>query len=210
MTRWIDLSSSVEPAAGHYFYSIAIDPSDENRVYTGGRYFYRTDDGGGTWNKDMTYLYNVQEIAVDPLDSKRVYVVGPETFYTSENYGQTFVPHDDCFSGNPSVLEVAPATPSTLYLACSNGGLFRSDDWGGSWEEAHHGISTYTIASMALAPSQPETIFVNIQNSSTIMGSYDCGGSFEKLTYPQGCSGTINDLWVRSTEPNEIVALEAG
>lgn len=210
MSRWYDISSQVETNPGQYFSSIAIDPSDVNRVYTGDDSFYRTDDGGATWIKDASQTYQIRTIGVDPNDSKRVYVVNADTFFASENYGQDLVPYSDCFAGYPSVLEIAPHDSAHLYLACTSGGLFHSEDWGMHWDEAHHGISTFTIASMAVAPSEPETIYVNVQGSSTLMGSYDSGDTFDRLTYPQGCSGTINHLWARSTEPNELVALEAG
>lgn len=50
--------------------------------------------------------------------------------------------------------------PNTFYMAPNNGGVWRSTDYGRTWEPIFDGQPTGSIGSLAVAPSDPNTIYV--------------------------------------------------
>ena len=70
---WSDISSLVEPDTYLYFYSLEIDPLDENHVYVGGTYFYHSTDGGASWTRYSSYPLNARDIAIDPVNTANLY-----------------------------------------------------------------------------------------------------------------------------------------
>jgi photosystem II stability/assembly factor-like uncharacterized protein len=123
---------------------LAISPIDPDVVYatielkrrTGG--FYRSADGGETWEKGADALYSgtgphyYQEIFASPHVFDRVYQVNP-TLYVTEDGGKTFraMPQETKHSDNHALV-FDPDNPSWL-LAGTDGGLYESFDEGETW-----------------------------------------------------------------------------
>lgn len=146
---------------------IIVHPENSNIIYVaaqgplwsagGERGFYRTTDGGTTWNKtlgDDAYT-GVTDIALDPRNPDRIYAATWQRHRTvasfmgggdksgihrSDDGGLTWT---KLTSGLPSTavgkigLAVSPQKPDVIYAAIEmqrrSGGLYRSEDRGQSW-----------------------------------------------------------------------------
>jgi len=208
---WTDISASVDTAQYCYLYTVEIDPNDDNVVYTGGNYFYKSTDGGATWAKDTTHTFDAYDLDIDPADTANLYMATSRSdMFVSADHGQTWTFHEDVLTGEGVHVEVVDLAPSTIFVACTNGGLFRSLDSGATWNLAQSGVHGCNIASLSVADSEPEILYADIFSASTLMASYDSGSTWHEKTYPAGCSGTICELQVCSIDPNIVLALEAG
>ena len=81
---------------------------------------------------------------------------------------------------------------------------------GGAWDTAHDGIYAHVIDAITVAPSAPETAYIDCYNCYNMMVSDDCCTSWSEVLYPSGCSASICGILVNSMNPNIVMALEAG
>ncbi|MHC4945302.1 MAG: WD40/YVTN/BNR-like repeat-containing protein [Planctomycetota bacterium] len=206
---WSDISSLVEPNASKYTYSVAIDPMDENRVYAGGHYIYYTTDGGASWTSNTSKYYNVRDIGIDPVDTSNLYLGCSNYVYVSNDYGLTWTGHPDAIQGSWAYVQVAPALPSTIHIATTYSGFYKSTDSGSTWNTAHEGIYAHVIDSIAVAPSEPETVYADCYNCYDMRVSNDSGANWAEVLYPSGCSASIASILVNSMNPNIVMALES-
>ena len=202
---WTDISGSVESESSNYFYSVAIDPTDEDKVYVGGSYVYRsTRTGRGRevlWERSPTNL-SAYSIEVDPVEPSRIYVAGYQSVSVSTDYGQTWATHNGCMQNSAQHVEVAPADPSKVYVS-SYAGFYISADFGTTWSPAHEGIYAASISALAAAPSK-----VVVQNSGYLM-SYDNNPDniWQNVITPESC-GTVCDILLNSDNSDIVLILE--
>jgi photosystem II stability/assembly factor-like uncharacterized protein len=135
---------------------IAFDPSAPNVVYAGTLNGpFKSVDGGDTWaqirGNEPDRLPRVFATAVAVSPNGVVYI-GTQTsgFFRSEDGGESWIPGNTGLENTRylSPVVVDPTPPhSTLFLVSRGGSLgwgrlFRSDDGGQSWQEAHGTDST--------------------------------------------------------------------
>lgn len=149
---------NVEIVGGGFVPAIIYNESEEGLVYA------RTDIGGaykmnketGRWEcitdfvggDDWNYM-GIESIATDPIEPNRVYLAtgtytnqGNGAIFISEDYGENWVKAeiDTAMGGNEvgrgagERLMIDPNDNSILYFASRMDGLFRSDDYGRTWE----------------------------------------------------------------------------
>ncbi|MCB1050618.1 MAG: hypothetical protein H6510_06840 [Acidobacteria bacterium] len=101
-----------------------------------------------------------------------------------------------------------PLTPATLYRAAK--GVYKSTDRGSNWTAISPEISGYTLGAMAIAPSNPNVIFVADlwynQNSQVLARTTDGGTNWSQVNSPGG----ISDLAIHPTDPNIIYGARYG
>ncbi|MFB0554295.1 MAG: hypothetical protein ACETWQ_13390 [Phycisphaerae bacterium] len=212
---WSDISSSADTSPKVYFYAVAIDPADPDRVYVGGYYYYQgsyyiycSESTGRTgelsWTRVATDSYAFS-IGIDPTEPSNIYAAGYKAVAVSRDYGQSWVTYDDCIKGQGIQIEVAPADPSTVYISSSNG-LFKSLDSGNTWDFAHEGIKATRVPALAVAPSKPTTVLIEYEGCE-MMGSYDSGNNWDYLGYFVIC-GNVCDILINPLDENVVLALE--
>ena len=161
--------------------------SDTRRRVPG--YIARTVDGGEHWKVIKTKI-EPQCIVVDPFDSQKVYagnrnfsgVDYPNALYKTVDGGDTWTEMDQSpFLHGPgshdgdqgvrvyvSCLAADPVTPGVLYAACteesydiSNGrGVFRSTDWGETWEPfVLTGLTVYRVGTLVVDPVNSSRLY---------------------------------------------------
>ncbi len=150
--------SNVAIGGGGYITGIVYNPKEEGLAYLrtdiGGA--YRFDKKQDKWvpitdhlGSDKWNLIGIESIATDPVEPNRVYVAGgtymsdPGAILASEDYGETWYQCDVPFScgGNQSGrgtgerLKVDPVNNKNIYMGTRNAGLWKSEDYGKSWNE---------------------------------------------------------------------------
>ena len=73
---------------------------------------------------------------------------------------------------------------------------------------AHNGICTQIVYSMAVAPSQPERLYLDVKDIPCIYATYDSAENWQMIDNPSSCSNEISDLLIHSQTPDLVLALE--
>src|SRR2546425_2014517 len=122
------------------------------------------------------------------------------------------------FGGRIDDIEAVPANPSTIFVGTASGGVFKSVNNGVTWRPVFdRDGSALSIGDIAIAPSDPNIVWVgtgepnNRQSSSWGGGLYqslDGGTTWEKLTsgLPTGNVGRIG-IEISKSHPNIVYAL---
>ena len=148
---------------GLCLHTIVRDPANRKRmgiaISTAG--FYRTDDGGVTWQ---------------PRNA------GVRAVFLPNKYPE--------FGQCVHKVVAHPARPERLFLQ-NHWGLYRSDDWGDSWTDIANGVPSDFGFAMQMHPHDPDTVYiVPIQSDEfrVVAGSRmrvyrtrNAGGSWEPL-----------------------------
>lgn len=109
-----------------------------------------------------------------------------------------------------------PGNPTTFYLGGADGGVFRTEDAGMTWQPLFDRYGSASVGALAVAPSDPTVIWVgtgqvhqrwDIVSGDGVYRSTDAGASFSNV----GLRGTrhIGRIWVdpRSAEVALVAAL---
>jgi len=169
----------------------------------GDRGLFKTTDGGKTWKKILSISENtgVTDVAIDPQNPDTVYAAayqrrrhmwtlingGPESaLYKSTDAGATW---NKLKVGLPSVdigrigIAISPVDSNVVYAtveaADKKGGIFRSNDRGGSWERRNEFDATAMYYARVVAdPKDVDRIYVM---NVFLMVSDDGGKTLRRL-----------------------------
>jgi photosystem II stability/assembly factor-like uncharacterized protein len=81
--------------------------------------------------------------------------------------------------GRIQSLAVHPARPYTLYVGVGSGNVWRSDNNGLTWTPIFENESTFTIGEIAIAPSDPDVVWVGTGEILMARSSYAGTGVFK-------------------------------
>jgi hypothetical protein len=117
---------------GLCLHTIVPDPNDPTRmlIAISAAGVYRTDDGGATW---------------------RARNVGVRAEFMPEKYPE--------FGQCVHKVVHHPARPERLFLQ-NHWGLYRSDDWGDSWQDIANGVPSDFGFAMQMHPHDPDTVYI--------------------------------------------------
>jgi photosystem II stability/assembly factor-like uncharacterized protein len=110
-----------------------------------------------------------------------------------------------------------PSQPNTFYLGQVNGGVWSSDDYGRTWNPIFDHESTQSIGAIAVAPSNPNIIYVasgeglhrpDLSVGNGIYKSTDAGKTWTHLGLRDGFQ--IPALAVDPRDPNRVFAAVLG
>ena len=178
---------------GRHITSVEFAAGDSRRAYAGGdSEFYRSDDGGRTWQsyKRAGEGWGPEGIRpgfpidfqVNPRDSMRIFVnnYGGGNFL-SQDGGQTWVSASTGYTGaDLTDLAVDPSNPAIVY-ANGRSGPFVSTDGGATWR----GLNTVGVAEGArvvVDPDNPNHILMSSAHWGETYESIDGGLSWKQST----------------------------
>ena len=205
---WTDISSTVERNPHRIFRSVAVDPTDDGKVYVGGYYFYRGTKTGPdatlSWTRNPIPFvpFSVYSIGIDPVDPSRLYIGMHEGLAVSSNYGVSWTLRNDTVKRSVGHIAIAPADHSKVYVSSYNG-LYKSQDFGSGWNAAHEGIYASCINAMDVDPWM-----ILVQSRGYLM-SYGRWENFawEDVVTPESC-GTVCDILIHPDNPDVVLVLE--
>ncbi|MGI9517972.1 MAG: WD40/YVTN/BNR-like repeat-containing protein, partial [Pirellulaceae bacterium] len=83
--------------------------------------------------------------------------------------------------GRAAACTGVPGQPMTFYFGATGGGVWRTDDGGSTWRNISDGFFGGSIGAVAVADSDPNTIYVG-GGEVTIRGNVSHGGGMWKST----------------------------
>ena len=190
--------------AGMEILCLAIDPHRPALLYAGTvAGVFKSANRGATWSAARAGIdtQQVLTLTVDPFAAGTLWA-GTQATSATQPQG-LFVSHDGgatwarlslpAVNEGVNCLAISPARGHPLY-ACSNGGVWRSDDHGRDWQAIDDGLAAASFGSLVVDPSSPDRIYtgVNAYTSSgpAVYKSENGGASW------QGASDGIYSLFV--------------
>jgi photosystem II stability/assembly factor-like uncharacterized protein len=170
-------------------WQIALGPAKEPDVLYCGvepAALFRSEDGGESWSIIeglLTHPHRPQwqpgggglclhTIVQDATDPRRILVaISTGGVYRSDDGGATWRPRNEGVRAQflpnkypefgQCVHKVVhhPARPGRLFLQ-NHWGLYRSDDWGDSWQDIANGVPSDFGFSMEMHPREPDTVYI--------------------------------------------------
>jgi photosystem II stability/assembly factor-like uncharacterized protein len=179
--------STERPYVGGDLHSLAVDPTDPEKVVVGGHDGGAISrDGGKTW-RQASGLEGADPMGwvISPQDPQQMYVGGHPGFYRSENGGKSFSQDN---SGLPGTdvhgLGMDPQNPDILYAYIVNYGIYRSSDAGESWEPVSDEAGV--MGPILIDPRNSDTLYVSSMQGG-FRKSTDGGESWETVSpFPGG------------------------
>ena len=119
--------------------------------------------------------------------------------------------------GRTRALSGVPDQPNVFYIGQVNGGVWKSDDYGRTWNPIFDSQPTQSIGAIAVAPSDPNVIYVasgeglhrpDLSVGNGIYKSTDAGKTWAHLGLREGQQ--IPALVVDPRDPNHLVAAVLG
>ncbi|MFZ3217554.1 MAG: hypothetical protein WA192_15955 [Candidatus Acidiferrales bacterium] len=122
------------------------------------------------------------------------------------------------FRGGRTVAATGvPGNPNLFYIGVNNGGVWKSDDSGRTWVPIFDGQPTGSIGALAVAPSNPEIIYVgsgeglrrpDLSTGDGIYKSSDGGATWKHLGLRDGQQ--ITNILVDPQDPNRVFVAVLG
>src|SRR5262245_33584563 len=103
--------------------------------------------------------------------------------------------------GRVSRVSGVPGDPLTYYAATSAGGVWKSSDGGRSWRSVFDGQPISSIGSIAVAPSNPNVIYVG-SGEANIRGNVGAGNGIYKST---DAGKTWAHVWIQEGQIGTMV-----
>ncbi|MBV9622899.1 MAG: glycoside hydrolase, partial [Acidobacteria bacterium] len=119
--------------------------------------------------------------------------------------------------GRTRALAGVPAQPNVFYVGAANGGVWKSDDYGRTWNPIFDTQETQSIGAIAVSPSRPEVIYVacgeglqrpDLSVGNGIYKSIDGGKSWRHLGLD--AAQQIPALAINPKNPDELFAAVLG
>ena len=145
--------------------SIAVDPTDNRRVFSAGnRGLYRTTDGGDTWTQPITE--STSSVVIDPRHPSVVYVSTQGAgVLRSADGGATFLTINTGLTtlrtSRGAGVVIDPRDSRVLYVGTEGGGVFRSRNGGASWSAINQGLTNTTVFGLAIDPQNPDVLYAS-------------------------------------------------
>ena len=211
--------------------SIALHPTDPQTLYvgtaTGG--VWKTTNGGTSWSPltDSQCGLAMGSVAIDPVNPQIVYAGTGEENFSLDSYqgcgvlvsadggatwaqtgASTFVAANGSATINKILIDPATAgsTTSTVVLASSAAGLYRSTNSGGTWTKVLAGVTTDLVASPNAGEYYAAVGYLFGDPGNGVFKSVDGGVTWTRVTgFPTTTVGRIS-LGITAAAPVIVYA----
>ena len=207
---WVPLHAGV--AEGN----VAVDPSRHGTLYLASGGVQKSTDGGVHWTDLGLKAYGIIAVAVDPARPSRLYAASSVNgvFRSADGGASWQLARQPLPAGSAShVTALAVPRSGGIVYAGTGDGVFKSVDGGLSWRPASQGLPPGAILALAVAPSDPKTVYAGVNNNSdkAVYRSTDGGGSWRRtagppLPGPGPEGGSVLALAVSPASPRTVWA----
>jgi hypothetical protein len=119
--------------------------------------------------------------------------------------GQTFNTNNIAVSGRTVAIAIHPTNSNIAYVGAAQGGVYRTLDGGVTWTPIFDNAQTLAIGSIAIAPSQPSTIYIG-----TGEGNFGCdtffGVGVYRIDNADGPSPTLTGPLNKDAGGNDVLS----
>lgn len=160
-----------DPVGGspaYYYGQIRFDPKDADRLYMCGVPFYKTDDGGKTWDRIARSVHvDHHAVAVDPANSDKVWLGNDGGLHVSYDRGATWQHFTNLPISQFYAVGLDQSEPFRVY-----GGTQDNGTWGGPHTSRDprgiHPIEWYSVGGgdgfyAQIDPRDPDTVYAESQ-----------------------------------------------
>ena len=124
--------------------------------------------------------------------------------------------------GRTVAISGVPGQPNVFYMAPNNGGVWKTTDFGRTWNPIFDGQATGSIGALAVAPSNPNTIYVgsgeglrrpDLSVGDGIYKSTDAGRTWQHLGQRDGAlrdAQQIGSILVDPSDANRVLVAALG
>lgn len=151
------------PMAGNWVTPLVMHPRNHDTIWGGYSGVYRSDDGGGTWNKVTPSINNnLDVLAVAPSNTKYIYTSRGNILYRSSNGGATV--KTITAPATISSIYVSKYNPLKIWIACNSGSnrVYVSKNGGDTFIDIAAGLPTISARSVVVDEDAAETIYVGM------------------------------------------------
>ena len=213
---WAAASSGLPLSFGGY--RLLIDPQHPATLYVIGyfpdsgtpqgpppqpHYFYKSTDGGASWQEVITVpaiLQRPDALVIDPHDTTRLFLNTGFLLYRTQNGGQSWRLMSDHTGYSP--LAVDPNSSGILYGYGNGVGVGKSTDDGRTWTKISNGLPPqFYMYDFVAVPTTPTTLYLSTEDG--IFKSADGGNNWQEV----GVAGIINFL---ASDPHDTSTVYAG
>ncbi|HEX8846213.1 MAG TPA: YCF48-related protein [Pyrinomonadaceae bacterium] len=176
---WMQIPTAATPGLINVE-SLAIDPRNAEVIYAGTWYLpYKTSDGGQTWANIKNGIIDDSDIFaidIDPRNADHVIASACSGIYETKNAGASWrkVQGIPSQSRRTRAILQHPSVAGVVFAGTTEG-FWRSQNGGESWTLTTS--KQLEINSIAVHPSNPQTIFIGTNNYG-VMVSHDGGKNF--------------------------------
>ncbi len=166
--------------------SIAVDPSDNNKVYIGTKKddFFVSTDGAQTWSKGSAQLKGIQNIVINPFNTQTIYMSGMyegrgsvvRSVDGGTEWERVYVEPID--GTNITSMTVSPVNGDMIYIGTSGGTIARTLNAGESWENLYH--AEKSVNELLIDAGDINTLYALIDGYDVVK-SRDDGATFESI-----------------------------
>jgi photosystem II stability/assembly factor-like uncharacterized protein len=191
---------------GGLVYALHVSPLHRNVILAGtAAGIYRSADAGVNWTHCNIYGNSYRIVCV-PGDPGVLYSGSDDKVYRSQDEGITWSQSATGIEGHSiKTLLTQAGNNSTVYCG-STAGMFKSVDDGAHWQPIDHGIRVGQIPVVAVSPTDPGLIYVQVLNDA-IYKSPDFGGTWQRQPAVLSC-GNICSFCFDPTDPQRLWMLE--
>lgn len=194
---------------------IAMDPNNSNVIYYGTYRLYRKINFTATWDSISPKLTDygfdkkigtITTIAVSASDSNVIYIGTDDgNVWLTKNYGNSWIKISNNLprrwvtrvAVNPIDEKIVYVTYSGLRWAESQPHVFRSEDFGNSWNEINNGLPDAPVNAFEIDRINPKILYLGNDVGAFI--SYDEGNNWEILGNNLPIV-VVNDMKIHPTE----------
>ncbi len=168
---------------------VVFDYSNSNIIY--GEYqngsHQKSTNGGVSWFSINTGVPSgpwVTPVEMDPVNPSVLYTIGSNNLYKTSNGGTNWALLFDAAETLDKDIQVAPSDNQTIYVAGA-GAIYQSTNGGTSFAKISTGLAATSITTMAVHPSQPQTLYVangGWSATSHVYKTTNGGGAWQNVT----------------------------
>ena len=213
--------------------SVAIDPSDPDRIWVGTEPsgLFVSTDGGDSWHEleNLTdqssadewafpprpYTHHTRTLAIDPDDGDRVYVgIEAGALLLTADGGKTWLDRPPGSRRDNHTLATHPDAPERVYSAAGDG-FAVSTDKGGHWDHPQDGLDHRYVWGLAVDAGDPDVVVVSSAHGAGNAHGHSNADSYVYRRTGDGAWSVVEDIphgegvlraTIASSAPGQFVA----